>query len=365
MNWAQENKTLAGIVGVMVAGGLGLGVWLYLSWDGYSKAMEEWNTTQDRIVKIRSEKLEPTAANVALREKQLTEYADKVNQLRGALLAVQQTPTPLSETAFQAKLKERATAMKNLARTLGMKALPDDFALGFDRYASQPPRSPEVAAELSMHLDAMEKLVTTCIESGVAEINMLERTKLANEDAPLPPPPPPTKSKSKTTTRKDKKAVKTLITEQSAAEPVLDRYPVKLLLTTDQGPFQTILNTLCHPGKMPYFFVVRQLRVENTRLDGPTKEEIRSRMEAASKDVGSSSPAEAAKPPDAAAAAAGGQVIVPPKPGPKDAIDLLGGEMLKVYMEVDYIRFRPAAKVESEDAAPAATATAPATPAKP
>ncbi len=170
MNWAQENKTLAGIVGVMIAGGLGLGAWLYFSWSGYSGSMDQWSDTQRRIDAIRSAKLAPTTANVDLREKQLGGYADKVNQLRGALLAVQQAPKPMSETEFQAKLKERATAMKQLAKSVGMSELPDDFALGFEKYASQPPRSADIAAELNIHLDAMEKLVTTCIESGVTSL---------------------------------------------------------------------------------------------------------------------------------------------------------------------------------------------------
>src|SRR6187399_485399 len=105
MNWAQENKTLAGIVGVMVAGGLGLGVWLYMSWAGYSGSMEQWSQTQSRMNSLRGKKTTPNAANVSARDRQLSDYAEKVNQLRGALLAVQKAPTPMSETEFQAKLK--------------------------------------------------------------------------------------------------------------------------------------------------------------------------------------------------------------------------------------------------------------------
>src|SRR3954454_19837202 len=117
MNWAQENKKLAGIVGVMVAGGLGLGVWLYFSWSGYTGATDQWSQVQSRINTIRAKKLAPTAENVAKRDKDLTEYAEKVNQLRGALLAVQQGTKAISETEFQARLKDRATEVKRLAKT--------------------------------------------------------------------------------------------------------------------------------------------------------------------------------------------------------------------------------------------------------
>src|SRR4051812_47216710 len=199
MNWAQENKTLAGIIGVMVAGGVGLGVWLYLTWADYSASMEQWQQTQSRIVSIRSKKLAPTPENVTTREGQLAEYAEKVNQLRGALLSLQQAPKPMSETEFQAKLKDRATEIRNLARTMNIdeKHLPNDFALGFEKYATQPPRSPEMAAELNVHLDAIDKLVTTCIEAGVASIDLLERTKLPNEDIAPPPKANAPKPKAK------------------------------------------------------------------------------------------------------------------------------------------------------------------------
>lgn len=363
MNWAQENKSLAGIVGVMVAGGLGLGVWLYMSWAGYSGSMEQWTQTQTRINSLRGKKTTPTADNVATRDKQLSDYAEKVNQLRGALLAVQDVPKPMSETEFQAKLKDRAAEMKRMAKSAAMKELQDDFALGFDKYASQPPRSAEIAANLNIHLDAMEKLVTTVIEAGVTSIDMLERTKLEGEDAPVPPKANASKGapKAKAKVPAGKKGPKKpVITEEAAAEPVLDRYPIKLLITTDQAPLQTVINTLCHPGKMPYFLVVRLVRIENTRQDGPTKDEINQRKSSVQQaKVPEEHPAKVSEPPKPG----GPQLIIPPKPAPQDAFDIMGREQLKVYLEIDYIRFRPAAKMEDEEApaaAPAAPAAAPA-----
>jgi hypothetical protein len=357
MNWAQENKSLAGIVGVMVAGGLGLGVWVYMSWSGYSGSMEQWSQTQSRINSLRAKKITPSEANVNTREKQLSDYAEKVNQLRGALLAVQQVPKPMSETEFQAKLKERAAEMKRMAKSVAMKDLPEDFALGFDKYASQPPRSAEIAANLNIHLDAIEKLVTTVIEAGVTSIDMLERTKLENEEAPLPPKANAPRVAPKTRVPAGKKGVKKpVITEQAAAEPVLDRYPIKLLITTDEAPLQTVINTLCHPGKMPYFLVVRLVRIENSRLDGPTKDEINQRKNSSSQAA--NNPERTVKSTELPKPGAP-QLILPPKPAPQDAFDIMGREQLKVYMEIDYIRFRPAAKVEEEEAPADAPAPAP------
>lgn len=356
MNWAQENKKLAGIVGVMVAGAGGLGAWLFFSWSGYAASMERWQSTQARIATIKGKKLEPTQANVEAREKLLLEYSDKVNSLRTALLSVQQAVKPMSETEFQAKLKERATEVKRLSKAAGMKPeLADDFALGFDRYAAQSPRSAEIAAELNIHLDVIEELVKTCIEAGVTSIDALERTKLANEDAPAAPKvsAAPAKKTAKATT-KSSKAKKTVITEQAAAEPVLDRYPIKLTFTSDQGPLQAVMNTLSDPRKMTsHFLVVRQFRVENSRLDGPTKEEMNQRRAATPVVSGD---AASALPPAEAPKADAPKLILPPKAGPEDAFDIMGNEQLKVYMEVDYIRFRAAPELEEEEAAAPAPA---------
>lgn len=354
MNWAKENKSLAGIVGFMIVGALGLGAWFYLTWSGYTESMDRWTNTDREIAMLKGGKLAPTDANVQSKEQVVGNYVEKVNLLRAALLSdkVQRAVTPISQTDFQARLKERANVVKGLSASAAMTRLADDFALGFDEYTNTVPRTAEVAAQLNVQLDVMEKLVTTLIQAGVTSIDMLERTKLADESAAPPPKAPPvapTKAKSKVKTKA--KGPKTFITEQAAAEPVLDRHPIKILLTTDQGPFQEIMNTLQHPGKMPHFLVVRQVHVENSRLDGPTKEEMAQRKNQ------TPAPAPGAEPPapeaSAAAATTEARPIAAPKPAPADASIIMGNESLKVYLEVDYIRFRPAPVEEGEAAAPA------------
>lgn len=349
MNWIKENKSLAGILGVMIVGTLGLAALLFMSFTAYNNSVEKWKTTSENVKRLKSAKLYPSEANVSAKEKMVTDYAEKVNLLRATLLdaKVQQPVKPISETEFQAKLKDRANTVKRLAEG-SQVLLPADFALGFDEYTGTLPRTPEVAADLNIHLDVMEKLVSSLIQSGIKSVDMLERTKLPNEKAAVAAPVAvkPTKSKSSA-----KGKNKTIITAAAAAEPVLDRYPIKLMLTTDQGPFQNLMNTLSNPSKMPHFLVVRQLRVENEKLDGPLKSEIR-----ISRDGGASAEAPVSAPaPEASGAPAGAQVIVPPKASPKDAITIMGEEKIKLYLEVDYIRFRPSAEIE-EPAAPAATA---------
>ncbi|HSI63334.1 MAG TPA: Amuc_1100 family pilus-like protein [Candidatus Saccharimonadia bacterium] len=347
MNWVQENKSLAGILGVMIAGILGLGAWLYLSYAGYAESMDKWKQNDSSISTLKSKKVYPNKENAEAREAEVGDYGNKVDLLRSALLSekVQQPIKPMSQTEFQAKLKERATAIVQMAKAADI-TLPADFALGFSDYTNNVPRSAEVAAELGVHLDVMERLVTTLIQSGVKSVEFFERSKLPHEDRPVEPKKPVVVDKKPKKEPKGKKGAKRqTLTEEQAAEPVLDRYPVKVIVTTDQTPFQNIINTLCDPVKMPHFLVVRLVRVENERQDGPSRDEIARKK---SPEVSLEQPTDPAAPSGGAAAA--------PKVAP-DAVTIIGEEKLKVYLEVDYVRFRAPISAEATETTSSTAAT--------
>lgn len=360
MNWIKENKSLAAVLGVMIVGALALGAWLFMSYSSYTSKREEWEQISNDIKRLEGEKLYPNAENAAEKERLVTEYSDQVGLLRTALLlpTVQKEIKPLSETEFQALLKERVNAVR--AEAKDKMSLPADFALGFSEYTASLPRSADVAAELGVHLDVMEKLVSTFIDSGVASLDTFERLPLPSEKGETQQPqqqaPASVGTGRNRGSRKNDNAKKTLITEEQAAEPVLDRYTVKAFLTTDQAPFQAVINTLSNPAKMPHFVVVRLLRIENEQSEGKLKEEVRSATRQTSNENLTSE--EGAAPTAAAATtAAGPRTITPPAPMPKDAVPIMGEEKLKVYLEIDYIRFRPAAQEQAGEKT-AATASA-------
>lgn len=346
MNWIKENKKLAGILGFMIFGAIGLGVVLFMSYSSYTASVAEFEASNSRIKALKSAKLFPSQPNVELKEKSVTEYADKVNLLRGALLKVQQPVEAMSETEFQAKLKERSSAVKKAAETAGV-SLPGgaEFALGFDEYTVSSPRSAEAAAELNVQLDMIESVVTTLIQSGVKSLDSLERTKLAIEKPAAAAPPPAPKPK---TTAGSKKTKKAMPTAAAAAEPVLDRYPLKFTITTDQSPFQAVVNTLSNPSKIPQFLVLRLLRIENEKQEGPLKDEVRNRRNNQGTETLDLTPAGNKD------ASAVGATIVAPKAAAHDAVTVMGEEKLKVYLEVDYVRFRPEATGEEDAKEPAA-----------
>lgn len=336
MNWIQQNKKLASIFGVMIVGGLALGAWLYMAWSGFSSAREEWDSMSQRTTTMENSKVYPSAANVQSLEQKITDYRDKFFTLRKVLLdpKLQRPVTPMSETEFQAKVKERAKAVGQKAKESGV-TLPKSFAVGVEEYSDTLPLNAEAAAELNVHLDVLEKFIMTLVEAKVTSLDDLQRTRLTVEKAkgPAPAQAPPS--------RQNRGVAAAPV---ATADLVLDRYTIKCTFTTDQGPLQAVMNNLSNAAKTPDFLAVRLMRVENEKTDAPTREEIRVPQQ--------NNPVnEAPAPPktgDGKSPASSNPIIAPPKPQPPDARSIIGSESLKVYLEVDYIRFRQPPSEEPE-----------------
>jgi hypothetical protein len=324
MNWIQQNKRLAAILGIMIAGGLGLGYMLYSGWSDYSAAQGEWESKSRDTTKMENSKVYPSAANVKALDQEIADYRGEFKLLRLALLdpASQRPIKPLSETEFQAKVKERTKAVLQKADEFGIKKLPPNFALGFEEYSGKLPLNAEAAAELNIHLEVMEAFIMTLVDARVESIDQLQRFRLSCEDQKTPG----------TTTAGQRPAVNP--TPAANAEQVLDRYTIKCNFTTDQRQLETVMNNLSNAAKTNDFLAVRLMRVENEKTEAPTRDEIRAAQR--NNSANDSSATSSVVDPRVRAT----NIIAPPKPLPADARTIIGGEILKVYLEVDYIRFR-------------------------
>jgi hypothetical protein len=178
-------------------------------------------------------------------------------------------------------------------------------------------------------LDVTEKFVNTLLDAGVKSVDTLERTRLASEKGGTVAPKPASAAST------NKKNVAPIVPQGA---PVLDRYTIKCIFTCDSGPLQNVMNNLANPAKTPQFLAVRMLRVENTKQEAPTKEEIRAiitkNAQEATTTQDTAAPAPKTPVPNAP------RLVPVAKAAPADAAEIMGGEDLKVYMEVDYIRFR-------------------------
>jgi hypothetical protein len=336
MDWINENKSSATLMGVLAVAAAGLAFLVFNAYSGYSTAMESYGVINNTLARMKSADLYPSPENEKRKADAVAAYEEKVTTLSRVLLNLQPKAEPISETDFQAKLKARIAEIKTLAGKA--TTLPGDFALGFNEYTASLPSSAEVARELSDYLDAVEGIMRLAIESGVQSVDSLERSELNIEKGVSSQPPAAPAARNAVPGAKPAKEVAKMV----------ERRTVTLTMTTDQAPLQMVLNQLASPSKMPHFTAVRLLRIENEVNEGPAKAMVaqtlnRQTAPLISEDGGDS---------EAVVITADGQATAAPKeeeitaakPGRKDAIGVLGQEKIKVYMEIDVIKFMDAEK---------------------
>ena len=331
MSWIQQNKVPAAIMGLSAAGAAGLGFMMFQSWQEHSSALEQFDNLNRGIQGLNSAVLAPTPQNLELKKGLVGELTTEAGKLSTVLTRLQGDvkPEAISDTGFQAKLKTRIAEVRNLAA--GRMALPAEFNLAFDRYNSELPKSNDEATELSGYLDAVESIVKSMVQSGVAQLDMISRSDLPPEKSPAPAP----KSKGGQ--------------PAPAAPQLVKRQTVTAVITTDQAALQILLSKLASPSEMPYFTVVRLVRIENERKEGPLRADV---------GLHTITPPEGTEAADNAALIA----VAPPVPAPgganppekddtiaavqpmnQDAVDVLGKEALKAYLEIDIISFQTTA----------------------
>ncbi|MDB6137806.1 MAG: hypothetical protein JWO94_878 [Verrucomicrobiaceae bacterium] len=363
MDWIRVNKSLAGIVGVAVAGALGLGIYLFLTYSAYSDSYDSLQALSGKIAGMEKAKLYPNEANVDAKEEKVSAYEEEVGKLGGVLLSLQKdvTSPPIKDTDFQGNLKQSIVEIREKSKGSLFK----EFAFGFDEYTrALPPQ--EATQDLKDYLDGVTAIVNAALDSGVKSIDALSRSSLAIEKggaqkqkkAAAAPKPKPVVSKAKKKGAKEKVVAKPVEITQ-----MVERRVVTLDLTTDQAPLQNFVNTLASATLMKHFTVVRVLRIENEKMEGPPSkaapmtgnnglkvQDSNGLISAAAPETDKSIPHEGDS---AAAAASKVEVITAAKPAPPDAIKVLGGELLKAHFEIDLVRFL---EPDADAAAPAGAA---------
>jgi len=320
MSWIQQNKVPAAIIGVSVAGAAGLGFMLFSAYSSYSTTLEQFDSVNNSLASLKSAVLAPTPENVALKQGLVKEFTDASGRLSLVLKTLQIEDKPTTDTEFQAKLKTKIADSRKTAAEKGM-ALPAVYNLAFDRYTSALPKSNEEATVLSGYLDAVDQIVNTFASVGVKQLEMLERSELDSEKSEPTKPSKPAPKKAGPAGRP----------AAPVAPKLSERRQVRALLTLDQAALQQLMSSLASPSEMPYFTVVRLLRIENERQEGPLRSEMT--VFNPNPEPGNEAPkpiveGQAPKPEATTAKAA-----------PVDAVAVLGNEKLKVFLEIDLVYF--------------------------
>lgn len=324
MSQGKQSKFLVIYFSVLGVGALALG---YLGWSASATAEEaetKYKNAVTELDRLERAPLSRTKENAAKKSDLVKTYVDQVQALNTSMMAWQM---PLNESesneSFQKKLNEAVKAAKANGISSQVK-LPDKFDFGMDKYLAGFP-VPGTAPRLSAQLDSLIFLTNAAMGAGISSIDSLTRTELPfeSEQAAESTAAPGTKGPKPVAAPKPKPGEKKPVAK--GAPPavdetaVLERQPVTLTVTGKNHSVIALAEALANtsPAKMaPHFFVIRTLRVENQLKDGPPKTQT---VEVKEVEV---------------TGADGKKTVIK-----HDAMYLLGNEQVKMYLDLDLVRF--------------------------
>lgn len=242
MNWLKENPFVSGLIAVTVVATGALVFLLTQSMtrfqetsDAYTQAVQKLHSLQNKAPFPNAENLEKTKQLEAQYKKELTELREYLHKMEVPIVP------GVSPQAFQDDLRAAVNRIAEKAEAAGV-TLPKDFYLGFFQYKDSPP-SNTAAPALARQLKIIDKLVSDLISFKVQSIDYLERKPLPEEGG------------AASAGQKDQKAT-----------PGIERFPISLGYTAEQGKFRVAFNSLLNSEQ---FFIVRALSVQNTSPAGP------------------------------------------------------------------------------------------------
>lgn len=180
MNWIRENKFMTGFIAVVVIGTGVLGYLLYSAYGAYADITDQYNAAASSLGQLQQRVPYPDQGNLkkyqAERDGVIASTGDLANTLSGMVLPVEQ----LTPYVFQDRLRDTIAALKTKAGKTGVK-LPDNFALDFTTYQSQPPPA-AAAGLLGRQLAAINIAMNILVDEHVDAISDLHRELLPQEN---------------------------------------------------------------------------------------------------------------------------------------------------------------------------------------
>ena len=318
MNWARNNRFLAGFLAVVVIVGGGLTYLLISSFSHYSDVSTQYDSQVAELKRLQGLSLTPTDANVKRYEEVQKDYQEKVLDLQTQMAALEPAPAnpPLTPLQFQDRLRKVVEETVQHAQAAGV-ILPEGFYLGFEQYRGAPPDTAATTL-LNTHLTEVQNLVDLLISQHIEKIGAMKRGLLPQETGSASPLP----------AAGNKPAV-------AAPAPLVAKYPLDISFTSLPSSFRESINRITSDKT---FYIVRALQIRNQMDKGPSRVV----------DAGVGGPAAGpgavnATAPAAPAGVDANGVPVPPLPdkGPPPLRYVVGQERLDVTLRVDLASVRP------------------------
>jgi hypothetical protein len=304
MNWIRQNTFLAAFVAVTLVGAIALSVLVYVQYDKYSAASEQFASQCNKLKTLQALAPFPSEENLKKIKAQKQQLDEGVAQLQAQLVKMSLPSEPISPQQFQDKLRGSVLSLSEAARQNNVK-LPEKFYLGFDVYQSQPPK-PEACVDLANQLAGMETVYKILIDNKVIQIEASKRALLDQEEGKATSGAPASKP------------------NQGGNRPAvtsIQKIPFEIVFKSDQSRVKNVLNAIAQ-SQTP-FLVIRNLQVHNDHPKAPSK-------------VDPNNPA------GAAAAPAPAPGADPSKPAESKSIEyVLGTENVDVSAQIEIVSFKP------------------------
>lgn len=348
MNWIQQNKLLAGIAAVAIAGSIALLWFAFSSMGAAAKSVSTYKSAVGEIGRLQNSNLFPSTANLAAKDEAVSNLQAETLALRSELAEKFGTASAEDPATFGQRVQKKFEELKAQWETAGI-TVPKDFFLGLDRYRQSVAANPTAVAELDTQLSAISTVIAASVQAGISSIDKFTRALVVGEEGGP---------------------------KADAMKGPLRRYGIEIVCTGPEASIRNLVNSLAAANN--HFFAFRAIRLQNEVQTGPKKDEVRKKVAAAEAapagpaggfaDLFGTPEAESAPAPAPAAPMSDAERLMAnvqgqddggtgdtakpaqfvfAKEGTQDAFQFLGSEKVKATIRLDLVLF-PAVPKEEE-----------------
>ena len=337
MSWIQENKFVAGLIGVTAIIGGGI-VYFGLSQGGaYAEKLESYEELKGQYASLEKTVPYPSQENLDSRERGIAQYGKSIEEVSAKLNAYgPESMKKLSPEQFNdARVKVSNDLRKAFAA--GETELPAGTEFGFEKYASASAKS-ATTPKLAYQLGATEWLLTKLAAVKPSALNNINRLPLdvetgnAEEDVENQKP---RRGRGKEVTM-DVKPYETM--------------PMELSFTANEASVRDFLKEMV--SSEDYFYAIRALRIRNEQQSAPSEKDANFPQVTSAAPLTGGASASAADPfagfnPGSSASAGDAAVEAADTPEPEPIKvserilkQVLGNEELEVHVVFDVLLFK-------------------------
>ena len=257
-----------GFTALLMLGGFG-----YFAFDSLtleSEALEAVALVSEKIEKFNKSATPPTDSYLKELAEQKNEISSKIESLQALARAIDIPTEDLSPEDFQKNLNQKAQSVAEKASKEAIQ-IPADFYLDFNQYLQKLP-SKELTPFMGRQLAAVGLLIDILLDSSPLELKSFERKspdkvpdyalpETASENQSNPPQQSSAAAQSKGKAGKAE--------PQAPLKASLSAQTFEIVFTTRPERLRTFLNGVSSEQKA--FFIVRNLKVSNSKQRGPSK----------------------------------------------------------------------------------------------